>query len=265
MSKRRISVIFQLLHGRSLRKQEIEHKINHDSFLDDAEKVDDAKLSHVLTELYKDDIITKTSIISEGKGAPQITCQLKRTPLALIKVLAEFSDPKLEKKGYFQRHFIISPYAQSNINMKLIKFIESNIRNEIKDRLNVTNFRFNTKENKLLLNIFRTSPSALYYATVDYNITIERIIETRKQQLERVDKSNQDEMKNKIIGIIKRSFYLNLQLNLGEDLNKNIIKFDGAVEYRISLKFLDDIKTDQYWKLFCKNNAVETIFLRDKY
>ncbi|PKL72861.1 MAG: hypothetical protein CVV29_06560 [Methanobacteriales archaeon HGW-Methanobacteriales-2] len=263
--KRRISIFFQLLHGSYLRKQEIERKINHGSFLIDKEKVDDAKLSNVLNELVMDNIIEKKSIMSEGRGAPQIACRLKETPLALIKVLIDFHNPDLDASDFFLKRLIISPYAQSIINIEFVKFIESNVRNLIIDKLKVTDFHFNSKEQELLLKILRTSPSALYYATVDYNVSIAKIIKSPQKQLTHADDSNKEELKNKIIGIIRQNFFLNLQLKLGEDLNKNLVKFNEPIEYKISFKFLDDMNIGQFWKLHCENNEIETIFLRNNY
>ena len=135
-----------LLHGHPLRQQEIERKINQDSFLEDDEKVNQAKLSNVLKSLSDDEIIERRPVMLEGKGAPQVASRLKRTPEALIKVLNEFYNPELEKARYFQRHLIISTYAQEIINIDLLKYIELKISNLIMYKLNVTDFHFNSQE-----------------------------------------------------------------------------------------------------------------------
>lgn len=265
-SKRRISVIFQLLQGRPLRQQDIGRKINKDSFLEENEKVDEGKLSHVLKSLAADDIIERQPVMLEGKGAPQMAAWLIRTPETLVKILKQFNNPELEKAGYFQRHLIKSSYVQSMINNELIKFIELNIINLIKEKLNVIDFQlFNDKEIELLLKILSTSPSALYYATENYDMAIKSLIKSREKQLKLVDDSLKDDLNNRMINIIKKNFYLNLQLKLGEDLNKNIVKFGSPIQFKVSLKFLDDTKKDQFWKLHCENNEIETIFLRNNY
>ena len=263
--KRRISVIFHLLPVHYMLQQDLVDKLNHHPFLEDEKKVTGGDLSHVLKSLEKDGIIERKPHEKPGRGSPGKISRLKITPEALIKVLKEFYNPELDRAGYFQRHLIISPYAQSIINIKLVKFIEVNISNLIKDKLNVTDFHFNSQEHELLLKILGTSPSALYYATVDYYLVLEKIINSRKKQLTHADDSIKEELKNKIISLIRQNFYLNLQLKLGEDLNNNIVKFNESIEYKISFKFLDDINKDQFWKLHCENNEIETIFLRNNY
>ena len=115
------------------------------------------------------------------------------------------------------------------------------------------------------MKILGPSPSALYYPTVDYYLVLETIIDIHKKRLERVDDSKKEKLKKEIIIMIKKAFYFNLQLKLGEDLNQYIAKYDGTIEYKISFKFLDDINNGQFWKLHCENNEIETIFLRNNY
>jgi hypothetical protein len=251
--KRRLYILKYLLDGREHLQPSLFSSLNSSKEFDG--EISEATLSGVLGNLDKEKIITRNPIKKEGKGANPNVIIINKDYETLVKLISEFSSPDIGVLAdSFKSHFILSVYAQKLINKDCLLKIESNICDLVKAKISVKDFKFSIEECDIILNILQSSPSALYYATNNYEV-LEKILEDF-----RTYESILDDLDEQGINIIKKKFILNLQLKLGDDIIIGIANLKKTVEYKISIKFTDINPRSKRLEQNIERNKVESIF-----
>ena len=183
--------------------------------------ITDAMMSHTLGILNNEKITLKYSVTKTKREDGNLHW-LRENPIILFKVFREFYNPKfpLDLKSSLGSLLIRSPYAKKIINMDLIEFIEY-----------YAHITFEEKEKEVLLNIFKISPSALFYM----------FTELPNLQYTMIEEENTTEDISKYMQNIKKIFILQLQIKLGIDISmdNNYLSGKYGLHYEINTIFKD--------------------------
>lgn len=103
--------------------------------------------------LKKDGIINEKFFAREGRGGPPFIYSLVESFDALYKILVEFKDPRFSPSFVrdMTNDLMASEYAERLINHDLVEIVESKLKIDL-----------NPKNKMYVLNILKTSPSALF-------------------------------------------------------------------------------------------------------
>lgn len=247
----RMEILILTLNHETVPQESLQGLPNYVLTLVNLEEINKDNLSRAVKDLSCDNLIKVTPVPRKGRGSNYGNgLTLIKSHKVLIKVvneIYELTDSKL--KELCQNIFIRSKFAEDLINTNLVNKVELDLQRIISEEDNSIKFEFTNKEKELMLRIIKMSPSALHYLTRrDYKKFIIGYIkpfkkhigyvETGKQtfssfQTDKITLKNNEQFN---MGL-KDEIFMNLQVQIGEDVQKRIVK--DAVNYKVSLTFLD--------------------------
>ncbi|UTB33892.1 MAG: hypothetical protein NKF70_06805 [Methanobacterium sp. ERen5] len=189
----------------------------------------DGMISTTLKELHENNLIEEEVVKEERRGPATDQYWIIKDPLRLFMVFKEFYNDNLNSnlRSSLGSLLIGSPFAKKIITMDLINFFEFN-----------TKLTFEEEEKNLILNIFKISPSSLFYAFNEINGIRNAIIEEENDY--------GLEGKLTIKNDIKKAFLFQLQIRLGIDMGNmsQDENFSGkyGLQYEITTTFKDPLE-----------------------